>query len=243
MQSGASKVYITSRKASACEAACKELNSMPNKSPNSVAISVPADAAKVEEIVRLVAEVRKTTDHVDVLFANAGATWGDTFDNYTDAAFSKVMDLNVKSVFNTIQKFTPLLQAKATKESPSKVIVTASVAGLTFGGGGGVGTFAYNASKAAAIHLTKHLALELAPRNLRCYAICPGYFPSKMANAVIEMQGGVKTLGEQNPSGRLGEPEDIAAVLVFLSSRASNHLNGTVITIDGGSYLGATSKL
>ena len=103
LQAGCSKVYITSRKASACEAACAALNALPNKAPGAQAISVPADSAKVEEVERLVKEVAKTTDHVDILFANAGATWGEKFDTHPDTAFAKVMDLNVKSVFNTIR--------------------------------------------------------------------------------------------------------------------------------------------
>ena len=79
------------------------LNALPNLRPGARAISVPADSSKIAEVERLVQEVAKTTDHVDVLFANAGATWGEKFDTHPDAAFAKVMDLNVKSVFNTIR--------------------------------------------------------------------------------------------------------------------------------------------
>lgn len=104
MQAGCSKVYITSRKADACQAACDALNALPSKAPGSQAISVPADGSKVTEVERLVKEVGKTTEHVDILFANAGATWGAPFDKHDDKAFSKVMDLNVKSVFFMVQK-------------------------------------------------------------------------------------------------------------------------------------------
>jgi hypothetical protein len=104
LQAGCSKVYITSRKAKACEEACALLNKLPNRRPGAQAISVPADGSKVTEIERLVAEVAKTTDHVDILFANAGATWGAPFEEHTDSSFAKVMDLNVKSVFFTVQK-------------------------------------------------------------------------------------------------------------------------------------------
>jgi len=103
LQAGASKVYITSRKALACEAAVAALNALPNKAPGAKAISVPADSSKFEGVEHLVREVAKTTDHVDILFANAGATWGAPFDSHPDNAFAKVMDLNVKSVFNTIR--------------------------------------------------------------------------------------------------------------------------------------------
>lgn len=101
IQAGCSKVFITSRKANACEEACAALNALPFSGK---AISVPADIAKASEVERLVVEVGKHTDHVDILFANAGATWGATFDETPDNAFQKVMDLNVKSVFLCIQK-------------------------------------------------------------------------------------------------------------------------------------------
>lgn len=103
LQAGASKVFITSRKAKACEEACAALNALPNSSGK--AISVPADLSKAGEVDRLVKEVEKHTDHVDILLANAGATWGAPFDKHPEDAFSKVMDLNVKSVFVSIQKY------------------------------------------------------------------------------------------------------------------------------------------
>lgn len=101
IQAGCSKVFITSRKAAACEEACAALNALPFAGK---AISVPADIAKPAEIERLVAEVAKHTDHVDILFANAGASWGAPFDKSPESAWTKVMDLNVKSVFICIQK-------------------------------------------------------------------------------------------------------------------------------------------
>lgn len=106
MQAGCSKIFITSRKASACDAAASALNALPNKSPGAKAYSVPADSSKVSEIVRLVGEIAKHTDHVDILFANAGATWGSRFDAVDEKnGWDRVMDLNVKGVFFTIQKY------------------------------------------------------------------------------------------------------------------------------------------
>jgi len=102
LQAGCTQVFITSRKAKACEEACAALNALPNCTGR--AVSVPADLAKAGEVERLVAEVAKHTDHVDILFANAGATWGAPFDEHPEEAFAKVMDLNVKSVFVCTQK-------------------------------------------------------------------------------------------------------------------------------------------
>jgi NAD(P)-dependent dehydrogenase (short-subunit alcohol dehydrogenase family) len=239
LQAGASKVYITSRKASACESAVKALNALPNLSPGAKAISVPADSAKIEGVKFLVDQVGKTTDHVDILFANAGATWGEEFDTHPDEAFAKVMDLNVKSVFNTIRLFAPLLQKSATIDDPSRVIITASVAGIGVGTLGKNATFGYSASKAAAIHLAKNLAVELGPRHILVNSIAPGFFPSKMANGLISLTGGFEALEAKNPSRRLGRPEDIAGLVVFLSSRAAGHVNGANVVVDGGEVLAA----
>lgn len=240
MQAGASKVYITSRKAKACEEAVAALNALPNKAPGARAYSVPADSSKIGDIERLVAEISKTTDHVDILFANAGATWGAPFETHPPDAFSKVMDLNVKSIFYTVQKMEPLLSKRASIEDPSRVIVTASVAGIGVGTLGEHATYAYSASKAAAIHLAKNLAVELGPRGIITNSIAPGFYPTKMASGLMELTGGTKALAEATPNQRLGKPEDIAGLVVFLSSRASSHLNGAVITTDGGSILGRT---
>ena len=111
LQAGCAKVYITSRKAAACDSACAALNALPNKRPGAQAISVPADSAKVAGVEALVKKVMETTDHVDVVFANAGATWGEKFDTHPDGAFAKVMDLNVKSVFNTIRLYVLFARA------------------------------------------------------------------------------------------------------------------------------------
>ncbi|RVX68194.1 hypothetical protein B0A52_08702 [Exophiala mesophila] len=237
LQAGASKVYISSRKAKACEEAVAALNALPNKRPGAQAISVPADASKVSELERLVAEVSKTTDHVDILFANAGASWGASFDTTPEGPFNKVMDLNVKSVFFTAQKFAPLLQKRASQKSPSKIIITASVTGIGPGTLGENATYAYSASKAAAIHLAKNLAVDLGPRHIVTNAVCPGFYPTKMASGLIDMEGGVAAKAAEVPNGRLGLPEDIAGLVVFLSSRAADHVNGAVITTDGGAII------
>lgn len=100
----------------------------------------------------------------------------------------------------------------------------------------------YSASKAAVLHLTRNLAVELGPRGILCNSIAPGFFPTKMANGLMELTGGTKSLADANPNKRLGKAEDVAGTVVYLCSRASSHLNGANIVIDGGSVLGK-SKL
>ncbi|KAK3939590.1 Rhamnolipids biosynthesis 3-oxoacyl-reductase [Diplogelasinospora grovesii] len=233
LQAGCSKVFISSRKRSACEDACKVLNSLlPNISGK--AISAPADAASIDGVRSLVEQVSKEADHVDILLANAGATWGEAFDTHPDSAFAKVMDLNVRGVFNTIREFAPLLQKRATVEDPSRVVITASVAGLGIGTIGKQATFGYSASKAAVLHLGRNLAVELGPRHITVNSICPGFFPTKMSNGLLKLSGGAEKIAEANPMKRLGRPEDIAGVVVYLTSRAGGHVNGAAIEIDGG---------
>ncbi|KAF2714929.1 NAD(P)-binding protein [Pleomassaria siparia CBS 279.74] len=242
LQAGCSKVFITSRKAAACDAAVAALNALPNLAPGARAYSIPADSSNVSEIERLVTEVGKVTDHVDILFANAGATWGSEFLNVDEKnGWDRVMDLNVKGVFFCVQKFTPLLQKASSIPSPSRVIITASVAGIMVGSLGAAGAYSYAASKAAALHLVRNLAIELGPRNILVNGIAPGFFPSKMANVLMETQGGEEALGRANPNGRVGKPEDVAAAVVYLSSRASGHVNGDTIVLDGGKIWGSNA--
>lgn len=117
------------------------------------------------------------------------------------------------------------------------MIVTASVAGIGIGSLGENATFAYSASKAAALHLTRNLAVELGPQGILCNAIAPGFFPSKMASGLMEKTGGTKALAEATPNQRLGTADDIAGTVVYLCSRAAGHVNGGQIVLDGGSVL------
>lgn len=142
----------------------------------------------------------------------------------------------------TQSRFAPLLRKKASIADPSRVIVTASVAGIGVGSLGEHATFAYSASKAAALHLTRNLAVELAPQGILCNSIAPGFFPTKMANGLMELQGGTKQLADDTPNKRLGTAEDIAGTVVYLCSRAGSHIAGGHVVLDGGSVL-ARGKL
>lgn len=130
-------------------------------------------------------------------------------------------------------RFTPLLSKRSSTFEPSRVIATASVAGIGIGTTGQNSVPAYSASKAGVIHLMRHLAVDLGPRGIVCNAIAPGFFPSKMANGLIENLGGVKNMEKEVPMGRIGKPEDIAGLIVFLSSRASAHISGATVAVDG----------
>ena len=118
--------------------------------------------------------------------------------------------------------------------------MTGSVAGMGVGSIGKVGAYSYAASKAAVLHLARNLAIELGPRHILVNGIAPGFFMSKMAKGLINAQGGEEALGKESPNGRVGRPEDVAATVVFLSSRAGGHVNGETVRLDGGKLLGSS---
>lgn len=171
------------------------------------------------------------------MIANAGATWGAPFGKWKKEFWDKVMTLNVTSVFMLAQELTPLLSKNATVAEPSRIITTSSIAGIKGFFVGENAAFSYSASKAAVMHLTKHLAVQLAPNHILCNSIAPGFFPSKMATFLLEKHGGVEKLGEANLNGRLGVDDDFAGAIVYLCSKAGSHLNGVVIPLDGGGHL------
>lgn len=201
--------------------------------------------AQVEDIEKLVREVKKHETKVDIVVANAGATWGGPFEPTPDWSSQKVLDLNVRGVFNMVRLFVPLLEAAASPQDPSRVIIVSSTAGVNVPHVGEHGTIMYSASKAAAHHMARNLAVELGPRNITTNTVAPGFFPSKLANGLIEFLGGQDQLERENPRGRLGVPGDIAGVMIYLCSRAANYINGEDISVDGGQRLasGRLTKL
>jgi len=242
---GAKKVFISARKnegEQGIDQAVEKLNKLP---VSGTAVGVAANVADTEDIERLVKKVQETHDKLDILVCNAGATWGGPFDPTPDWSSKKVLDLNVRGVFNLARLFAPLLERAGIRQSPSRVIIVSSTAGTTVPHVGEHGTIMYSISKAAAHHLSRQLAVELGPRNITTNTVAPGFFPSKLANGLIEMLGGQQELEDNNPRKRLGEPEDIAGVMVFLCSPAGAYINGEDIAVDGGMRLasGRHSKL
>ncbi|CAG5166034.1 uncharacterized protein ALTATR162_LOCUS6874 [Alternaria atra] len=242
---GAKRVFISARKnegEQGIDQAVEKLNKLP---VSGTAVGIAANVADTEDIERLVKKVHETDDKLDILVCNAGATWGGPFDPTPDWSSKKVLDLNVRGVFNLARLFAPLLERAGTRQAPSRIIIVSSTAGTTVPHVGEHGTIMYSISKAAAHHLSRQLAVELGPRNITTNTVAPGFFPSKLANGLIEMLGGQEELEENNPRKRLGEPEDIAGVMVFLCSPAGAYINGEDIAVDGGMRLasGRYSKL
>ncbi|CAB4368208.1 unannotated protein [freshwater metagenome] len=229
------KVYISARKAQACDEAAKRL--MENYGGE--CISIPANVAEIDGIEGLVAEISKREKHLDILINNAGVSWGAPIEEFPEIGWDKVMDTNVKGVFFLTQKLLPLMQARATKDDTSRIVNIGSIDGI---GTPSFETYSYGPSKAAVHSLTKVLAGRLASRHIIVNAIAPGPFPTWMLSTGVGGGGDVdntdwESVGRMNPVGRVGTPEDIAGLALYLCSRAGAFTVGEVITCDGGSLL------
>lgn len=216
------KVYISSRKAEVCDALAKEL------SRHGECISLPADLSSEDECRRLAGEIASREDHLDVLVNNAGATWGSPMAELDEAAFERVLALNVKGVFYLTKFLRPLLEVRGDAESPSRVINIGSIDGIHVPA---METYAYSASKAAVHQLTRHLAKAMAP-NVTVNAIAPGPFETKMMKATLEAFG--DSVAQSAPMKRIGRPSDMAGAAIFLASPAASYITGVILPVDGG---------
>jgi NAD(P)-dependent dehydrogenase (short-subunit alcohol dehydrogenase family) len=220
---GGARVYISARKAEACEATAAELSKV------GTCVSLPADLSSDAEARRLAAELGEREPSLHVLVNNAGANWGAPYEEYPDSAWDKVLAVNVKAVFHLTRALTPRLEAAASDADPARVINIGSIDGLQVPA---LETYAYSASKAAVHHLTRVLARKLAPKRITVNAVAPGPFESKMMAETLERFG--DAIAESCPLGRIGTPEDMAGVAIYLASRAGAYVTGAVIPVDGG---------
>lgn len=221
VMSGA-RVYVASRKAEACEQMAKELSEHGECHP------MPADLSSNEGVKALAAEMMEREPKLDILINNAGATWGAPLKDYPPEAWDKVFNLNVKAMFFLTQQLLPALEAAGTQDDPARVIQVGSIDGLRVTL---LETYAYSASKAAVHHMTRVLAKRLAPK-ITVNAVAPGPFESKMMAATLERMG--DALAQSVPRKRIGHPDDMAGVALFLASRAGAYVTGAVIPVDGG---------
>jgi NAD(P)-dependent dehydrogenase (short-subunit alcohol dehydrogenase family) len=221
------RVFIASRKTAICNRVAAELSSLGPCTP------VPADVATPEGRAGLVEALsRDCPNGLHILVNNAGTSWGAPYAEYPESAFDKVFGLNVTAPFALTRDLTPLLERVATPEDPARVVNVGSIAGIRVEQLIGTGTFAYSASKAALHHLTRTLAAELGPRSITVNAIAPGFFESRMTADVLKHRG--EQIAAACPLGRIGRPEEMAGVVIYLTSRAGAYTNGAVIPVDGG---------
>ena len=226
------KVIISSRKADACEETVKRLKDQ----YGGEIYAIPSDVGQMVGIQHLADEIARREDKVDVLINNAGVAWGAKFEDFPEHGWDKVMDVNVKGIFFLTQKLAPLLRKSASAEDPARVINIASIDGLHTSPMSG---YAYGTSKAAVIHLTRFMGAAHVGEHILVNGIAPGPFPTWMLSTGVGFGGeteGVdwQSVADRNPSGRVGTPQDIAGLAMFLSSRAGAFICGHTIPCDGG---------
>lgn len=214
-------VVIASRKADVCEQVAEELSNLGS------CIGVGADISTADGVAALANAVGELWGGLDVLINNAGAVWGEPLETFSEAGWDRVLDVNLKSLFFLTQQTLPYLRSAATIADPARIVNIASIDGLR---APAFDTYSYSASKAAVIHLTRHLAKRLVGDNINVNAIAPGLFPSKMTESIMENEQVIREI----PQGRAGTPEDMAGTAIYLSSRASRYVTGQVLAVDGG---------
>ena len=215
------RVYISARKAEACDATAEELSQFGQ------CVSLPADVSTMEGINDLVARYREHESSLDILVNNAGAAWGAPFDEFPESGWDKVMDLNVKSLFFLTQALKSDLVA-ATGDHLAKVINIASIDGISLNP---QETYSYHASKAGVIQLTRRMAIRLIQDDIVVSGIAPGAFASNMNK---DARDHADEISDSIPSGRIGDPEDMAAAAIYLAARSGDYVVGSTITVDGG---------
>lgn len=224
LAAGCERVYITARKRAQLDETVAEFEA---QYPGKV-IGLPGDISQMDGIRQLADDLAARETRLDVLVNNAGAAWGAEFDQFPEAGWDKVMDLNVKAPFFLTQRLHGLLKAAAKPGQPAKVINIASIDGLR---PNPWETYSYQASKAGIIHLTKRMAARLIQDNIVVTAIAPGAFPSEMNKAAARNP---EASARGIPARRVGVAEDMAAGAIYLASRAGDYVVGTTIPIDGG---------
>ena len=217
------RVYVTSRKAEACERVARELSKLGD------CIALPFDLSGRDGIQGLVAALGDREARLDVLVNNAGASWGADLDDFPESGWDKVLTLNLKSPFFLTQKLLPLLRAAATWEEPARVINISSIESIWVPGHE---TYAYSASKAAVHHLTRVLARKLAERRITVNAIAPGYFDTEMSRQGLDVPETRERILKRIPMRRVGEPSELAPLVVYMASEASAYMTGEVVKFD-----------
>ena len=215
------KVYISARKAAACDKTAAELSAF------GTCISLPADVSTVEGAQALAAAFAAREGQLDILVNNAGAAWAAPLAEFPESGWDKVVDLNLKAPFFLTQALLPQL-CMAGKGRVAKVINIASIDGVSVNP---LETYSYAASKSGLIHLTRRMALALARDNIAVNAIAPGAFASDMNR---DARDNAEAVAARIPAGRVGTMEDMAGAAIYLASRAGDYVVGSTLVVDGG---------
>jgi NAD(P)-dependent dehydrogenase (short-subunit alcohol dehydrogenase family) len=223
------KVVIASRKQKKCDLALKELKA------HGEVYALATDVTQADSREKLLEFIDDKLGSLSILLNNAGANWGASLEDYPDEGFAKVMDTNLNAVFSLSRDAVPLLSKAASVEDPARIINIGSMDGIHVPIVQRVPTFAYSASKAALHHLTKAMAVELAPKQITVNAVAPGFFESRMTDYVFEHY--LDDIEDDCPLHRVGQPQEIVGIVTYLASKAGSYTNGAVIPVDGGTSI------
>jgi NAD(P)-dependent dehydrogenase (short-subunit alcohol dehydrogenase family) len=222
LSAGARAVYVSARKAEACDATARELSSL------GTCVSLPADVSTLEGIDALVQTYDRHESTLDILVSNAGAAWGETFDTFPEKGWDKVVDLNLKTPFFLTQALHEPLKKASRPGRLAKVINIASIDGISVNP---QESYSYAASKAGLIQPTRRMALRVASDGIVVSAIAPGAFASDMNRAARDHADEIKA---RIPAGRIGVDDDMAGAAIYLASRAGDYVVGSTRVVDGG---------
>lgn len=220
------RVLITSRKPEACSETAAELSSYGECEAVAADVSTEHGSVALAEAVR-----ERFGGRLHILINNAGSTWGAPLEDFPDAAWDKLVNVNLVGLFRLTVALLPALRETASYDDPARVINIGSVAGSK---PTDLENYAYSSTKAGAHMLSRHLARRLTGDNITVNAIAPGYFASRMSRFILDDEDARQELEGTIPRGRTGRPEDIVGTTLFLSSRAGAYLTGATIPLDGG---------
>ena len=209
--------------ASSPENAEKAVAKLKEAYPQAMVMGISPDLSKLADVQAAFRDINTQFGHIDILVNNAGVSERMPFSQYTEELFDKVMDLNVKGVFNATRAATEYMEAQG-----SGVILSTSSMVSIHGQPSGM---AYPTSKFAVNGLTLSLARELGPKGIRVNAVAPGITETDMMKAVPKEI--IDPMIQQIPLRRLGRPEDIANAFVFLASDEASYITGVVLSVDG----------
>lgn len=219
LENGATVAMLGSRQ----ETVDKALAKIKEENPDAKVVGYWPNLNRVDEVEKTFQDIKEKFGGLDVLVNNAGISAKEKLYDYSADEFSKIIDLNVKAVFNCSKEAATIM-----KEQGGGVILNTSSMVSIYGQQSGVG---YPASKFAVNGITKSLARELGPDNIRVNAVAPGVTRTDMVAALPEEM--VKMVCAQIPLGRMGEPEDIANAFAFLASDSASFITGAILSVDG----------
>jgi NAD(P)-dependent dehydrogenase (short-subunit alcohol dehydrogenase family) len=219
------RVIVSSRKTDDLESSARELAKLGD------CVAIGGDVSTPHGAQALAQATEARFPALDILINNAGAGWGAPLEEFPASGWDKVAHTNVEGVFHLTVALLGALRAAASADPPARVINIGSIDGLL---APSLENYSYSASKAAVHMLTRHLAKRLAGERITVNAIAPGPFESKMTAFMLDDPESREMVEQQVPLGRIGRPDDVAGLTLFLASRAGSYLTGAVIPLDGG---------